>query len=107
MLVIEAILALKGLTVQQWDALYADLPNRLLKVQVSPAMLARATAASGGLLTASFACTYFDKLYFKAETDHERAEIGQRSWGKNRPKTSGEILVPRGRENFTLTKIEI
>lgn len=35
MLVIEAILALKGLTVQQWDALYTDLPNRLLKVQVS------------------------------------------------------------------------
>ncbi|KAJ7396906.1 phosphoglucomutase 3 [Pitangus sulphuratus] len=35
MLVIEAILALKGLTVQQWDALYNDLPNRLLKVQVA------------------------------------------------------------------------
>ena len=35
MLVIEAILALKGLTVQQWDAVYTDLPNRLLKVQVS------------------------------------------------------------------------
>ncbi|XP_029890146.1 phosphoacetylglucosamine mutase isoform X2 [Aquila chrysaetos chrysaetos] len=35
MLVIEAILALKGLTVQQWDAIYADLPNRLLKVQVA------------------------------------------------------------------------
>lgn len=35
MLVIEAILALKGLTVQQWDAIYTDLPNRLLKVQVS------------------------------------------------------------------------
>ncbi|NWS70071.1 AGM1 mutase, partial [Crotophaga sulcirostris] len=35
MLVIEAILALKGLTVQQWDALYTDLPNRLLKVQVA------------------------------------------------------------------------
>ncbi|NXP52263.1 AGM1 mutase, partial [Heliornis fulica] len=35
MLVIEAILALKGLTVQQWDAVYADLPNRLLKVQVA------------------------------------------------------------------------
>ncbi|KAK2113989.1 Phosphoglucomutase-3 [Saguinus oedipus] len=34
MLVIEAILALKGLTVQQWDALYTDLPNRQLKVQV-------------------------------------------------------------------------
>lgn len=35
MLVIEAILALKGLTVQQWDAVYTDLPNRLLKIQVS------------------------------------------------------------------------
>lgn len=34
MLVIEAILALKGLTVQQWDALYVDLPNRQLKVKV-------------------------------------------------------------------------
>ncbi|XP_027637814.1 phosphoacetylglucosamine mutase isoform X2 [Falco peregrinus] len=35
MLVIEAILALKGLTVQQWDALYTDLPNRLLKIEVA------------------------------------------------------------------------
>ncbi|NXT38205.1 AGM1 mutase, partial [Pelecanoides urinatrix] len=35
MLVIEAILALKGLTVQQWDTIYTDLPNRLLKVQVA------------------------------------------------------------------------
>ncbi|KAM6323947.1 phosphoacetylglucosamine mutase [Aegotheles albertisi] len=35
MLVIEAILALKGLTVEQWDAIYTDLPNRLLKVQVA------------------------------------------------------------------------
>uniref|UniRef100_A0A8C0JAH1 Phosphoglucomutase 3 n=1 Tax=Chelonoidis abingdonii TaxID=106734 RepID=A0A8C0JAH1_CHEAB len=35
MLVIEAILALKGLTVQQWDAIYSDLPNRQLKVKVS------------------------------------------------------------------------
>jgi len=34
MLVIEAILILKGLTVQQWDALYTDLPNRQLKVKV-------------------------------------------------------------------------
>ncbi|NXA35578.1 AGM1 mutase, partial [Eudromia elegans] len=32
MLVIEAILALKGLTVQQWDGIYTDLPNRLLKL---------------------------------------------------------------------------
>ncbi|NXN92656.1 AGM1 mutase, partial [Rhinopomastus cyanomelas] len=35
MLLVEAVLALKGLTVQQWDALYTDLPNRLLKVQVA------------------------------------------------------------------------
>lgn len=35
MLVIEAILSLKGLTVHQWDAFYTDFPNRLLKVQVS------------------------------------------------------------------------
>lgn len=35
MLVIEAILALKGMTVQQWDALYTDLPNRQVKVKVA------------------------------------------------------------------------
>lgn len=35
MLVIEAILALKKITIQQWDAMYTDLPNRQLKVKVS------------------------------------------------------------------------
>ncbi|XP_048351247.1 phosphoacetylglucosamine mutase [Sphaerodactylus townsendi] len=35
LLLIEAILALKGWTVQQWDALYTDLPNRQLKVKVA------------------------------------------------------------------------
>nr|XP_056712380.1 phosphoacetylglucosamine mutase [Euleptes europaea] len=35
MLVIEAILALKNLTVQQWDAMYTDRPNRQLKVKVA------------------------------------------------------------------------
>lgn len=34
MLVVEAILTLKGFTVEQWDALYTDLPNRQLKVKV-------------------------------------------------------------------------
>lgn len=34
MLLIEAILAIKGMTVQQWDAIYSDLPNRQLKVKV-------------------------------------------------------------------------
>lgn len=35
MLLIEAILALRNFTVQQWDAMYTDIPNRQLKVQVS------------------------------------------------------------------------
>ncbi|XP_037541316.1 phosphoacetylglucosamine mutase [Nematolebias whitei] len=35
MLLIEAILAIKGMTVQQWDSIYNDLPNRQLKVKVS------------------------------------------------------------------------
>lgn len=35
MLLIEAILAIKGMTVQQWDAIYTDLPNRQLKVKVA------------------------------------------------------------------------
>lgn len=34
MLLIEAILAIKGMTVQQWDSIYSDLPNRQLKVKV-------------------------------------------------------------------------
>lgn len=34
MLLIEAILAIKGMTVQQWDDIYSDLPNRQLKVKV-------------------------------------------------------------------------
>lgn len=35
MLLIEAILAIKGMTVQEWDKIYSDLPNRQLKVKVS------------------------------------------------------------------------
>nr|XP_040016142.1 phosphoacetylglucosamine mutase [Gasterosteus aculeatus aculeatus] len=35
MLLIEAILAIKGMTIQQWDAIYSDLPNRQLKVKVA------------------------------------------------------------------------
>lgn len=34
MLLIEAILAIKGMTIQQWHAIYTDLPNRQLKVKV-------------------------------------------------------------------------
>ncbi|XP_063078585.1 phosphoacetylglucosamine mutase isoform X2 [Engraulis encrasicolus] len=35
MLLIEAVLAVKGLTIQQWDTIYTDLPNRQLKVKVA------------------------------------------------------------------------
>ncbi|XP_068198392.1 phosphoacetylglucosamine mutase isoform X2 [Antennarius striatus] len=35
MLLIEAILTIKGMTIQQWDAIYSDLPNRQLKVKVA------------------------------------------------------------------------
>uniref|UniRef100_A0A8C1P6Q0 Phosphoacetylglucosamine mutase n=1 Tax=Cyprinus carpio TaxID=7962 RepID=A0A8C1P6Q0_CYPCA len=35
MLVIEAVLAIRGMSVQDWDAIYTDLPNRQLKVTVS------------------------------------------------------------------------
>lgn len=46
MLVIEAILALKGLTVQEWDDIYTDLPNRQLKVKVSDTLALLAEEAS-------------------------------------------------------------
>lgn len=34
MLLIEAVLAIKGITVQEWSSIYTDLPNRQLKVKV-------------------------------------------------------------------------
>ncbi|KAM9563083.1 phosphoacetylglucosamine mutase isoform 1-T3 [Guaruba guarouba] len=51
MLVIEAILALKGLTVQQWDAIYTDLPNRLLKIQVADRRVIDTTDAERRVVT--------------------------------------------------------
>ncbi|XP_072358890.1 phosphoacetylglucosamine mutase isoform X2 [Scyliorhinus torazame] len=35
LLTIEAILSIKGFTIQQWDLIYTELPNRQLKVKVS------------------------------------------------------------------------
>ncbi|XP_047659667.1 phosphoacetylglucosamine mutase-like [Tachysurus fulvidraco] len=35
MLLIEAVLAIRGITVQDWDVIYSDLPNRQLKVKVA------------------------------------------------------------------------
>nr|XP_025863204.1 phosphoacetylglucosamine mutase isoform X1 [Vulpes vulpes] len=51
MLVIEAILTLKGLTVQQWDALYMDLPNRQLKVKVADRQVISTTDAERQVVT--------------------------------------------------------
>ncbi|XP_006892223.1 PREDICTED: phosphoacetylglucosamine mutase [Elephantulus edwardii] len=51
MLVIEAILALKGLTVQQWDALYTDIPNRQLKVKVADRQVISTTDAERQAVT--------------------------------------------------------
>ncbi|EHB00168.1 Phosphoacetylglucosamine mutase [Heterocephalus glaber] len=51
MLVIEAILALKGLTVQQWGALYMSLPNRQLKVKVADRRVISTTDAERQVVT--------------------------------------------------------
>ncbi|XP_049628194.1 phosphoacetylglucosamine mutase [Suncus etruscus] len=51
MLVIEAVLALKGLTLQQWDALYTDLPNRQLKVKVADRYVISTTNAERQAIT--------------------------------------------------------
>nr|XP_044613444.1 phosphoacetylglucosamine mutase isoform X1 [Equus asinus] len=51
MLVIEAVLALKGLTVQEWDALYTDLPNRQLKVKVADRQVISTTDAERQAVT--------------------------------------------------------
>nr|KAF6462731.1 phosphoglucomutase 3 [Molossus molossus] len=51
MLVVEAVLALKGLTVQQWDALYTDLPNRQLKVKVADRQVISTTDAERQAVT--------------------------------------------------------
>ncbi|XP_077018460.1 phosphoacetylglucosamine mutase isoform X2 [Tamandua tetradactyla] len=51
MLVIEAILTLKGWTVQQWDAVYTDLPNKQLKVKVSDRQVISTTDAERQAVT--------------------------------------------------------
>ncbi|XP_029451389.1 LOW QUALITY PROTEIN: phosphoacetylglucosamine mutase [Rhinatrema bivittatum] len=51
MLIIEAILVLKKLTVQQWDAVYTDLPNRQLKVKVADRRVIDTTDAERRVVT--------------------------------------------------------
>lgn len=45
MLLIEAVLAIRVMTVQQWDAIYTDLPNRQLKVKVADRRVIKTTDA--------------------------------------------------------------
>ncbi|XP_062860617.1 phosphoacetylglucosamine mutase [Trichomycterus rosablanca] len=45
MLLIEAVLAIRGMTVQEWDAIYTDLPNRQLKVKVADRRVIETTDA--------------------------------------------------------------
>ena len=59
MLVVEAILALKNMTVFDWSASYADLPNRQLKVAV---------CAHIGKYSTSFACLFVLVLVFLCST---------------------------------------
>lgn len=45
LLLVEAILFLRGLSVKQWDEFYQDLPNRQLKVKVSNRDIVQTTDA--------------------------------------------------------------
>ncbi|XP_043922088.1 phosphoacetylglucosamine mutase [Protopterus annectens] len=51
MLAIEAILAIKGLSVQEWDAIYTDLPSRQLKVKVADRCVITTTDAERNAVT--------------------------------------------------------
>lgn len=51
LLVIESILAVKGLSVQQWDAIYTDLPSRQLKVKVADRCVITTTDAERRAVT--------------------------------------------------------
>lgn len=50
MLLIEAVFTIRGMTVQQWDAIYTDLPKRQLKVKVCVCV--------GGCIVCYFKCLY-------------------------------------------------
>lgn len=51
MLVIEAILSLKGFAIQKWDEIYTDLPNRQLKVTVADRKVIETTDAERRTVT--------------------------------------------------------
>lgn len=51
MLVVETILNALNITIQQWDSLYTDLPNRLLKLSVQDRTLITTTDAERKCVT--------------------------------------------------------
>ncbi|XP_008396265.1 phosphoacetylglucosamine mutase [Poecilia reticulata] len=67
MLLIEAILAIKGMSVQHWDAIYSDLPNRQLKVKVSDRRVIDTTDAERRAVTPAGLQEAIDDLVKKYE----------------------------------------
>uniref|UniRef100_A0A8C9TQ44 Phosphoacetylglucosamine mutase n=1 Tax=Scleropages formosus TaxID=113540 RepID=A0A8C9TQ44_SCLFO len=51
MLLVEGVLAVQGLSVQQWDAIYSDLPNRQRKIKVADRRVITTTDAERRVVT--------------------------------------------------------
>jgi phosphoacetylglucosamine mutase len=65
LLLVETVLAHKSYTAAQWDALYADLPNRLVKVVVADRNAFTTTDAERRLVTPSGLQAKVDALVAK------------------------------------------
>ncbi|KAI8873364.1 phosphoglucomutase/phosphomannomutase domain-containing protein [Ramicandelaber brevisporus] len=83
MLVVEAALAHKGWTLEDWDALYANLPNKLQKVVVSDRTAFTTTDAERKLVTPSGMQALID------------AEVAKVSQGRSFVRPSGTEDVVR------------
>uniref|UniRef100_A0A673NHZ6 Phosphoacetylglucosamine mutase n=1 Tax=Sinocyclocheilus rhinocerous TaxID=307959 RepID=A0A673NHZ6_9TELE len=68
MLVIEAVLAIRGMSVQDWHAIYTDLPNRQLKVTVSDRRVIDTTDAERRAVTPEGLQDAIDSLVKKYKT---------------------------------------
>ncbi|XP_030637554.1 phosphoacetylglucosamine mutase [Chanos chanos] len=65
MLLIEAVLAVRGMGVQDWDAMYTDLPNRQLKVKVADRRVISTTDAERRVVSPAGLQEAIDKLVAK------------------------------------------
>uniref|UniRef100_A0A671SUI3 Phosphoacetylglucosamine mutase n=1 Tax=Sinocyclocheilus anshuiensis TaxID=1608454 RepID=A0A671SUI3_9TELE len=68
MLVIETVLAIRGMSVQDWHAIYTDLPNRQLKVTVSDRRVIDTTDAERRAVTPEGLQDAIDSLVKKYKT---------------------------------------